>query len=97
MRGGLGKAAPMAGVETMISDPTTQKAVSTAAYSASFTTAAGGAVSVNELALWIGILFAALTFVINWVYQAKKNRRDTELKDLQKELVQAKLDKITDT
>ncbi|MCL1048926.1 phage holin family protein [Shewanella abyssi] len=81
----------------MINDPTTQKAVSTAAYSASFTTAAGGAVSVNELALWIGILFAALTFVINWVYQAKKNRRDVEVKDLEKELIKAKIDKLAET
>ena len=81
----------------MINDPHTQKAVSTAAYSASFTTAAGGAVSVNELALWIGILFAALTFMINWVYQAKKNKRDVELKELEKELIKAKLDKLAET
>ncbi|PKH62586.1 hypothetical protein CXF83_15005 [Shewanella sp. Choline-02u-19] len=78
----------------MINDPNTQKVISTAAYSASFTTAAGGAVSVNQLALWIGILFAVLTFVVNWVYQAARNKRDAKLHELKAELIQAKLDKL---
>ena len=78
----------------MINDPNVQKGISTAAYGASFTTAAGGAVSVNHIALWIGILFAVLTFVINWIYQAARNRRDTELHELETQLIKAKMDKL---
>lgn len=81
----------------MINDPNVQKGISTAAYSASFTTAAGGAVSVNQIALWIGILFAALTFVVNWAYQAAKNKRDADLHELETQLIKAKMDKLEET
>lgn len=81
----------------MINDPNIQKGLSGAAYSASVTTAAGGAVSVNHLALVIGILFAGLTFVINWIYQAAKNRREAELHELETQLVKAKMDKLEET
>jgi hypothetical protein len=58
--------------------PIMDKTVSTTSYAASGATAAGGFFSLNEWALILGILFAALTAAINWWYQRRKDRRDAE-------------------
>lgn len=71
-----------------------QKAFSGASYSASVTTAAGGAFTINEWAMVVGIVLALLTFVINWIYKAAQNKRDKEQHELNKELIQQKLDEL---
>jgi len=54
------------------------RTTATASYAASGATAAGGFFSLNEWALILGILFAALTFGINWWYQHRKFNMDRE-------------------
>lgn len=61
-----------------ISKVVMDKATSTASYTISAGTAAGGMLSLNEWALLIGIAFAGLTFVINWWYQKRQDIRDLE-------------------
>ncbi|RLV61065.1 hypothetical protein D5018_03910 [Parashewanella curva] len=78
----------------MLNDPSVQKGITTTAYSASGITAAGGFLSVNEAALAIGILSAIGTFIINWVYKAKQNKREIELHELEKQLKQAELEQF---
>lgn len=76
-----------------VSEVGSQKVVAAASYGASISTAAGGAFTVNELALWGGLLLALLTFIVNWVYQARKERREAELTRLESELAKARLAK----
>ena len=77
-----------------ISEVSSQKAVAAASYGASISTAAGGALTVNELALWGGLLLALLTFLVNWIYQAKRNHREVKLNELEAQLVKAKLERL---
>ena len=44
-----------------------------------------GALTMNEWACLIGILLGLLTFVMNAWYAKRKDRREEELKDLEKE------------
>lgn len=76
-----------------VSEVGSQKVVAAASYGASISTAAGGAFTVNELALWGGLLLALLTFIVNWVYQARKEKREAELTRLESELAKARLAK----
>lgn len=78
-----------------------QKIVAAASYGTSISTAAGGVLTVNELALWGGLLLALLTFIVNWIYQARKERRETdkerreaELTRLESELAKARLARL---
>lgn len=48
------------------------KGTTMASYTASIGTAAGGLMSLNNIALILGLVFAALTFYINWRSQAKR-------------------------
>lgn len=77
-----------------ISDVVTPKVLTAASYSASATTAAGGVFTVNDLALWLGILLAVLTFFVNWIYQAFKDRRDADRHKLETQLLHAQLKKL---
>lgn len=52
------------------------KTSSTISYSASGATALGGFFSLNEIALIIGIFFAALTFFGNLYYQHRRDLRE---------------------
>lgn len=83
-----------------VSEFSTQKVVAAASYGTSISTAAGGALTVNQIALWGGLLFTLLTFVVNSIYRARQDRRDAmrdkrdeELNKLESELVRAKLAK----
>lgn len=59
-----------------MSNTAMDKAATSASYAASIGTAAGGVLSLNEWALLLGIVFAALTFFINWRYQYKRDVRE---------------------
>ncbi|MGR6502827.1 HP1 family phage holin [Shewanella sp. Koi 1] len=76
-----------------VSEVGSQKVVAAASYGASITTAAGGAFTVNDLALWGGLFLALLTFIVNLVYNARKDRREAELTRLESELAKARLAK----
>lgn len=76
-----------------VSEVGSQKVVAAASYGASISTAAGGAFTVNDLALWGGLFLALLTFIVNLVYNARKDRREAELTRLESELAKARLAK----
>ncbi len=77
-----------------MSDISLQKTVSIASYSASVTTAAGGALTVNDIALILGITLATFTFIINWLYQSSRNKRDVERHELEKKLLNLKIEQV---
>lgn len=70
------------------------KGATMASYTASIGTAAGGLLSLNSIALLLGILFAAGTFFINW--RAQKKRIELELAKRQedKEFHEARMREI---
>lgn len=70
-----------------------QRVLSHASYSASVTTAAGSALTVNDWALLLGIILAASTFTTNWVYRARQNKRDNEKHELEKQWLTLRLQK----
>lgn len=70
------------------------KAISTSSYAVSGVTAAGGILSLNDIALLAGILFALLTFALNFWYQRRKDRLTHELAALEKEYHQARMSKL---
>ena len=76
------------------SDIGTQKAFSISSYIASFLSAIGGALTLNDIAILLGIVLALFTFAVNWIYQAKRNHREVKLNELEAQLVKAKLEKL---
>lgn len=50
------------------------KTISTASYTVSGATAAGGLLSLNNIALLLGIIFTVVTFALNWWYQHRKHQ-----------------------
>lgn len=61
-----------------VNNPIMDKTTATASYTASGFTAAGGVLSLNEAAIILGMVFAALTFVVNWWYQHQRIQMDKE-------------------
>lgn len=50
------------------------RTISTASYTVSGATAAGGLLSLNNIALLLGIIFTVVTFALNWWYQHRKHQ-----------------------
>lgn len=76
------------------SDIAMQKAVSVTTYSASLGTAAGGILSLNEWAILLGIVFAALTFLVNWRFQHKRNERENKKYEDDREFHRARMEAL---
>lgn len=57
-----------------VSSTVMDKTISTSSYAMSGVTAAGGMLSLNNIALLAGIVFALLTFLVNLWYQHRKDR-----------------------
>lgn len=74
-----------------LSDFSTQKAFASASYTSSILSTVGGAMTLNDIAILLGIMFAVLTFVVNWVYQARRDNRDKELHQLEVEVARKEL------
>lgn len=55
-----------------------ERTVTGVSYGVSGTTALGGALSTNDMALIIGILLSVLTFVISWLYHRRRHRLELE-------------------
>ncbi|MCL1125217.1 holin [Shewanella surugensis] len=70
-----------------------QRVLSNASYSASVSTAAGSALTVNDWALLLGIILAASTFATNWAYRAIQDKRDSEKHELEKQWLKLRLQK----
>lgn len=64
---------------TSFSDFSAQKSFTLASYSSSLFSAVGGALTLNDIAILLGIVVALLTFAINWVYQARRDQRERVL------------------
>ncbi|MFB2653864.1 HP1 family phage holin [Shewanella seohaensis] len=88
-----------------INDVTTQKSLSLTAYISSFISTLGGAVSMDKVAILVGIVLAILTYLGNMLYQELRRRREQrqEDKDEQRkqelhmaemQLLAAKLEKV---
>ena len=76
------------------SDIAMQKAVSATTYSASLGAAAGGILSLNEWAILLGIVFAALTFLVNWWFQHKRNEREARKHEDDREFHRARMEAL---
>jgi preprotein translocase subunit SecG len=73
------------------SDFSTQKSFSIASYISSLFTSIGGALTLNDLAILAGILFALLTFAVNWIYQERRDNREKALHQINLELARKEL------
>ena len=76
---------------TSISEISTQKSFSVASYSSSILSVAGGALTVNDIAIIVGIFIALLTFAVNWIYQARRDKREKALHQINIEVAQKEL------
>lgn len=61
-----------------IMSPTMDRTVTGVSYGVSGTTALGGMLSLNDVALLIGIVFTVLTFVVSWWLHRRRYRLDLE-------------------
>ncbi|QYJ79419.1 HP1 family phage holin [Shewanella acanthi] len=88
-----------------INDVSTQKGLSLTAYLSSFISTLGGALSMNDVAILIGILLAVLTYIGNMFYQELRRRREQrqeekdeqraqELHSAEMQLLAAQLEKV---
>ncbi|MCW3171422.1 phage holin family protein [Shewanella subflava] len=71
-----------------------QKLTAGASYFASFFTFIGGALTVDAIAILVGMALALLTFLINWVYQSKRNSREHALFVQKQALIQKQMEKL---
>lgn len=65
-------------------NPIMDRATTATSYTVSAGTAGAGLLSLNEWALMLGIVFAALTFAINWWYQNRKAVQDIEMRAIER-------------
>ncbi|GAB1141654.1 MULTISPECIES: HP1 family phage holin [Shewanella] len=76
------------------SDAATQKGFSIASYLSSLLSAIGGALTLNDIAVLLGIVLALFTWAVNWLYQFRRDRRDAERHSLETKLLNAQLEKL---
>lgn len=65
-------------------NPIMDRATTATSYTVSAGTAGAGLLSLNEWALILGIVFAALTFAVNWWYQKRREVQEIELRNIEK-------------
>ena len=73
-----------------------QKGFSLASYLSSFISALFGTLTLNDIAILLGIVLAVFTWAVNWLYQFRRDRRDAERHRLETLLLNAQLDKLDD-
>lgn len=73
------------------------KQTAIASYTASISTAAGGLLSLNNIALMLGILFAAGTFVVNWYSHAQHIKSERAKRKEDAEYHQARMSALNET
>lgn len=61
-----------------ISRAVMDKTTTAASYAASGTVGFGGLMSSDWIMVYIGVFFALLTFLVNWIYQKRRERREAE-------------------
>jgi hypothetical protein len=65
------------------------RATTATSYTVSVGTAGAGLLSLNEWALLLGIIFAALTFAVNWWYQKRREIHDLEMHAIERKYKEA--------
>ena len=58
------------------SELSAQKSFTLESYLSSLISTIGGALTLNDIAILMGIFLAMLTFAINWFYQARRDHRE---------------------
>lgn len=53
-----------------------EKNASTWSYVTAYVSTAVGGITLDQVALWIGIITAVGTFAVNWYYKARADKRD---------------------
>jgi len=86
----------MSNAMNSFSDISVQKSFSSASYTSSLLSTVGGALTLNDIAILLGIMFAVLTFVVNWGYQARRDRREKILHELELEVARQELQQSSD-
>lgn len=69
--------------------PIMDRATTATSYTVSVGTAGAGLLSLNEWALLLGIIFAALTFVVNWWYQKRREIHELEMHAIERKYKEA--------
>ncbi|MEL4248549.1 HP1 family phage holin [Shewanella xiamenensis] len=64
-----------------INDVTTQKSLTFSAYVSSLMSTLGGALTLNDIAILLGIFFALITLLANMFYQELRRRREQRQAD----------------
>lgn len=70
-------------------NPIMDRATTATSYTVSVGTAGAGLLSLNEWALLLGIIFAALTFVVNWWYQKRREIHELEMHAIERRYKEA--------
>lgn len=70
------------------------KSTTVASYTASIGTAAGGLLSLNTIALILGIIFTAATFFINWRSQHKRYELELQKRKEDAEFHRARMQEL---
>lgn len=65
-------------------NPIMDRATTATSYTVSAGTAGAGLLSLNEWALILGIVFAALTFGVNWWYQKRREVQALEMMQVER-------------
>jgi len=81
----------MSSATNNFSDIGVQKSFASASYTSSLLSTVGGALTLNDIAILLGIMFAVLTFAVNWLYQARRDRREKLLHELELEVARQEL------
>lgn len=58
-----------------------EKHTSAAAYLTSACTTIAGGITLQELAVWVGIWLSFATFIVNWYYKYKDDKRAERTRD----------------
>lgn len=45
-------------------------------YATAYVSTAVGGITLDQVALWVGIVTAIATFIVNWYYKARADKRD---------------------
>jgi FtsZ-interacting cell division protein ZipA len=71
------------------------KSTTAASYTASITTTGAGLLTLNNIAIVVGIVFTVATFVVNWHSQRQRLIMEKERRAEEAELHRAKMNELT--
>ena len=72
------------------------KFATSASYTVSGATVVGGALSLSDIALYVGILGTLITLFLTWYFKKRSDEREQRKHQLELALLQAELNKMTE-